>query len=246
MKKRKIILLITLVLIKFQLNAQVVNKNGQQVLENVQNTTDLNKPISTATQTVINLKANLASPTFTGTPTAPTATLATNSTQIATTEYVDLSVSTAFSNTGIQAVYPVGSIYISTISSNPSTSLGFGTWVAFGQGRVLVGSGNGFTGGSTGGSADAVIVSHGHAFTGNELAPHNHQMYRSNSGYSGGGADAPIADPSTGNTSNSLVTTASVAKSAGTPSGTLSTEGVSGTNANLQPYIVIYMWNRTN
>ena len=36
-------------------------------LANVDNTTDLLKPVSTATQTALNLKANLANPTFTGT-----------------------------------------------------------------------------------------------------------------------------------------------------------------------------------
>ena len=36
-------------------------------LTNVDNTSDLNKPVSTATTTQLNLKANLASPTFTGT-----------------------------------------------------------------------------------------------------------------------------------------------------------------------------------
>lgn len=36
-------------------------------LGNVDNTSDVNKPISSATQTALNLKANLASPTFTGT-----------------------------------------------------------------------------------------------------------------------------------------------------------------------------------
>ena len=36
-------------------------------LSNVDNTTDANKPVSSATQTALNLKANLASPTFTGT-----------------------------------------------------------------------------------------------------------------------------------------------------------------------------------
>jgi hypothetical protein len=36
-------------------------------LGNVDNTSDVNKPVSTATQTALNLKANLASPTFTGT-----------------------------------------------------------------------------------------------------------------------------------------------------------------------------------
>ena len=36
-------------------------------LGNVDNTTDLNKPISTLTQTALNLKATLANPIFTGT-----------------------------------------------------------------------------------------------------------------------------------------------------------------------------------
>ena len=44
----------------------VVNTNFSN-LSNVDNTTDLNKPISTATQTALNLKAPLASPTITGT-----------------------------------------------------------------------------------------------------------------------------------------------------------------------------------
>jgi hypothetical protein len=35
-------------------------------LGNVDNTSDANKPVSTATSTALNLKANLASPTFTG------------------------------------------------------------------------------------------------------------------------------------------------------------------------------------
>jgi hypothetical protein len=54
----------------------------------VDNTTDAAKPISTATQTALDSKAALASPTFTGTPLAPTAVTGTNTTQIATTAYV--------------------------------------------------------------------------------------------------------------------------------------------------------------
>jgi hypothetical protein len=57
-------------------------------LANVDNTTDANKPVSTATQTALDLKANLASPTFTGTPAAPTAAPGTNTTQVATTAFV--------------------------------------------------------------------------------------------------------------------------------------------------------------
>ena len=44
-------------------------------LGNVDNTTDAAKPVSTATQTALDLKANLASPTFTGTVTLPTGTV---------------------------------------------------------------------------------------------------------------------------------------------------------------------------
>ena len=57
-------------------------------LSNVDNTSDANKPVSTATQTALDLKANIASPTFTGTPNAPTASSGTNTTQIATTAFV--------------------------------------------------------------------------------------------------------------------------------------------------------------
>lgn len=58
-------------------------------LGNVDNTSDANKPVSTAQQTALNLKANLASPALTGNPTAPTQAAGNNSTRIATTAYVD-------------------------------------------------------------------------------------------------------------------------------------------------------------
>jgi len=67
MKIKKYLLLILFVQINVQVYSQVVNKNGQQGLENVQNTSDLNKPISSATQAALDLKATIASPIFTGT-----------------------------------------------------------------------------------------------------------------------------------------------------------------------------------
>lgn len=57
-------------------------------LGNVDNTSDANKPISTATQTALDGKAPLASPALTGTPTAPTAAVGTDTTQLATTAHV--------------------------------------------------------------------------------------------------------------------------------------------------------------
>ena len=57
-------------------------------LGNVDNTSDANKPVSTAGQTALDLKANLASPTFTGTPLSTTPSSNDSSTKIATTAYV--------------------------------------------------------------------------------------------------------------------------------------------------------------
>lgn len=63
-------------------------------LGNVDNTSDVNKPVSTAQQAALDKKANLASPSLTGTPTAPTAAESTNTQQIATTAFVDRAVKT--------------------------------------------------------------------------------------------------------------------------------------------------------
>ncbi len=57
-------------------------------LGNVDNTWDANKPISTATQSALDAKAPLASPTFTGTPTVPNVTLGDSSTKAANTAFV--------------------------------------------------------------------------------------------------------------------------------------------------------------
>lgn len=73
-------------------------------LSNVDNTSDVNKPISTATQTALNLKANLASPALTGTPTAPTAVVGTSSTVLATTAFVNAEIANdTYSKTQLDA-----------------------------------------------------------------------------------------------------------------------------------------------
>jgi hypothetical protein len=56
---KKCIMLILFVQINVQVYSQVVDKNGRQSLENVQNTTDLLKPVSIATQTALGLKADV-------------------------------------------------------------------------------------------------------------------------------------------------------------------------------------------
>jgi hypothetical protein len=68
-------------------------------LANVDNTTDANKPVSTATQTALDLKANLANPTFTGTVNAAALTLSGDLTVNGTTTTVNsttVNVSNAF------------------------------------------------------------------------------------------------------------------------------------------------------
>lgn len=67
-------------------------------LANIDNTSDANKPISTAQQTALNAKAPLASPALTGTPTAPTQTSEDSSTRIATTAFVKTAVQEVSSN----------------------------------------------------------------------------------------------------------------------------------------------------
>jgi hypothetical protein len=132
---------------------------------------------------------------------------------------------------------PVGAIYTATVSTNPGTLLGFGTWTAFGAGRVLIGDGGGFSAGATGGSADAVVVTHTHTASSTVTDPgHIHQVPQSTTG---GGAGFQTGPPSGGfNNTQTASTGITVATS-------ITSAGVSGTNANLQPYIVVYMWQRT-
>jgi hypothetical protein len=166
--------------------------------------------------------------TLTGVPTAPTAASNVNSTQIATTAFIKNILS--------DIIYPVGSIYTSaTISTNPNTLLGFGTWAAFGAGRVLVGNGSGFTAGATGGSADAVVVSHTHTATVTDPGHQHTYTAHLNTGASG---PVSLDDRMPLQTNNTSTATTGISVSN-------STTGVSGTNANLQPYVVVYMWNRT-
>jgi hypothetical protein len=91
-----------------------------------------------ALEIAVATKADIASPAFTGTPTALTAATTTNTTQLATTAFVQQEITANAPD--LSVLYPVGSVYINAaVSTNPGTLLGFGTWAAFGAGRVLVG-----------------------------------------------------------------------------------------------------------
>ena len=123
----------------------------------------------------------------------------------------------------IASIYPVGSIYINAaVATNPATLLGFGTWTAFGAGRVMVGldaTDSDFdTAQETGGTKT-------HTLTIDEIPAHTHDVTMSTS-------DTDNNNLSEGDTS-------------GTSSFTTSATGGGQAHNNLQPYIVAYMWRRT-
>jgi hypothetical protein len=142
-------------------------------------------------------------------------------------------------------LYPVGSLYYnSSVTTNPATLLGFGTWTAFGAGRVPVGynASNALFDAleETGGNADAIVVSHTHTATSTVTDPsHSHTMtaaYATTGASRWSGSAGPIGDAVTG--TNSASTGITVAT-------TNASTGSSGTNANYQPYITVAIWKRT-
>jgi len=186
--------------------------------------------------TAVASKADLASPTFTGSPVLPTGTTAT--TQTSTDSSTKLAT-TAFVQTVLQALYPVGTVYTNaTSSTNPATLLGFGTWTAFGAGKVMIGLDSGdatfSTVGNTGGSKDAIVVSHTHTATVTDPG-HTHTDTGVQQTDSSSGSNNTQTFNGSHNT-GSATTGISVA---------ISTTGSSATNANLPPYVVVYLWKRT-
>ena len=134
----------------------------------------------------------------------------------------------------IESAYPVGSIYINAaVTTNPATLLGFGTWVAFGSGRMMVGYN------AADSDFDALQETGGaktHTLTTAELPSHNH-------GYTG---------QHTGNNSNGLHHHSGSSKIAvgddtneRTSSNTVNSTGSGSAHSILNPYIVAYMWRRT-
>jgi hypothetical protein len=188
----------------------------------------------TAIASAISSKADTNSPTFTGTPLAPTAASGTNNTQIATT---------AFATAAAAAAFPVGGIIMwsGSIASIPS-----GWALCNGsngtpdlRNRFVVGAGSTYAVNATGGSADAIVVSHTHTATSTSTSTvtdpgHVHTFSGSTTG--------PGGDPLIGNivgtnsNTNSATTGITVAT---TTSTTNASTGSSGTNANLPPYYAL-------
>jgi len=138
-------------------------------------------------------------------------------------------------------IYPVGSVYTNANSNvNPSTLLGFGTWVPFGVGKVLVGTNAADTTfntlGATGGSENAAVVSHTHAMsTGGN---HRHTISRVRSNNSGG---SYMEDANSSEAQRTSYT-----DYGGSHTHNIIAAGESGAGKNLQPYVVVSMWKRTD
>ena len=124
--------------------------------------------------------------------------------------------------------WPVGSVFIAVVATNPATLLGFGTWAAFGAGRTLVGLD----------AADVdfdVVEETGGAktvtLTTTEIPAHTHMQRRhgTTTGTLSGLTTAPDAS-SSGPADRGPVT---------------GSTGGGGAHANLPPYIVVYLWKRT-
>ena len=167
----------------------------------------------------------------------------------------------------ISSVYPIGSIYMSVNSTDPSTLFG-GSWEQI-QDRFLLASGVSYTSGSTGGSADAVVVKHSHGTESHnhDQNPHTHGTnLGDNIGFatythSSGVERMKVATDSKSKRytyGNSSKGSSSAAESGLNWSGRLSeatpyigsasvkvySNGVDGDGKNMPPYLAVYVWKR--
>ena len=151
----------------------------------------------------------------------------------------------------IDVMYPVGSIYMSVNTVSPSVLFGFGVWEKI-EDKFLLGSGTTYVNGSTGGSADAVIVSHNHTQNSHTHSPQSQRKYivvgkDSNWGYSSKikirtdgntpGYYYPHSDSDTGGIMEQSETAEA--------SPTINSTGEDGTNKNMPPYLAVNIWKRT-
>lgn len=227
-------------------NSSVANKLGTSTVGSATKPVYINNGVASAVSVDLSTLAPKASPGLTGTPTAPTANVDTNNTQIATCGFVRNAIAKfAPMLDTMKKIYPVGSIYMSTVSTNPATLFGFGTWEAMPAGRVLLAQGKSswgttYNAGSTGGEATHQLTvgelpQHTHTASTNTTGSHAH-TYRTFYGTTGYGPDGSSDREKTINTGSSGNHTHTV---------TINNTGSNQAHNNLQPYIAVYIWKRT-
>ncbi len=129
------------------------------------------------------------------------------------------------SNNVFLKTYPVGSIYISTSSTNPSTIYG-GTWERYGQGKTLVGLNESESEFST---VNKIGGEKTHTLTISEMPRHTHSLYMNSGTDDLSRGFWLVQDAVPVSTSRANIT---------------EYEGWSQPHNNLQPYITVYMWKR--
>jgi len=190
----------------------------------------------TAIASAISSKADLNSPALTGTPTAPTASAATNTTQVATTAFVQTALSAAFTSgmimmwSGTIATIPTGWVLCNGSNSTPDLRNKFVIGAHSDSAGVAYST---VTGSNTtsGGTKDAINVSHTHTATVTD--PEHIHTFPNQSTVSltaGGGGDTRVLGTQSTYNTNSAATGITVSNS---------TEGSSGTNQNLPPYYAL-------
>lgn len=137
--------------------------------------------------------------------------------------------------------YPVGSIYMSVNSTDPSTLFG-GSWERI-QDRFLLASGNSYGAGSTGGSADSVVVSHTHTQN-----AHSHGFGDDHKVWTTASGSAEPGDQISGTAKYYAATlhkdyTWRTRTTSETPD--IKSTGENGAGKNMPPYLAVYVWKRT-
>ena len=239
-------------------NSSVANKLGTSTVGSATKPVYINNGVASAVSVDLSILAPKASPGLTGTPTAPTAAVDTNNTQIATCGFVRNAIAKyAPMLDTMKKIYPVGSIYMSTVSTNPATLFGFGTWEAMPAGRVLLAQGKSswgttYNAGSTGGEAT-------HKLTVGELPSHGHSASTNTANLTGNANSiginydevsvSGIISKNRGNdyggTNNDHNKTGFLINASHSHTVTINNTGSNQAHNNLQPYIAVYIWKRT-
>lgn len=154
----------------------------------------------------------------------------------------------------LNAVWPVGSVFISTVATDPAQLMGFGVWQAFGTGRVLVGIDAGQTEfdtlGETGGSKTVTLTaaqmpSHTHVQDPHTHTQNAHSHVQNLPSSQTGSQASGTRDTSTTGTVADALSTASATATNQNATATNQNTGGDGSHPNLPPYIVVKMWLRT-
>ena len=192
----------------------------------------------TAIASAISSKADSNSPTLTGTPLAPTASAGTSTTQIASTAFVAAAVAGAIPSGGIiiwsgsAAAIPTGWVLCNGSNSTPDL-----------RDRFVVGAGSTYAVGATGGSANAIVVSHDHTLSASGTTATNGSHQHTINSTGGAPIRINLNDDGrfTGDTGTDCGTTATAGSHdhTVTVTGTTASSGSSGTGANLPPYYAL-------